>query len=195
MARERVAKQTRDCVVCFSSKAISKFPQSTPTAACTHPIQTCSECLAASIKSDLRDNIWTKDVICCPQCPAPLAYSDVEKFGDADTFSLYATRLANDACSELPNFIQCTAVDCMAGQIHDGGADHPIVTCFDCGRKSCFLHRVPWHDELTCTEYDERQKDPVNFRCKRQIEDEEMGDGISGEEKTRLDGDSSKTYG
>ena len=28
------------------------------------------------------------------------------------------------------------------------------MKCDACGQKSCFTHDVPWHSELTCTQYD-----------------------------------------
>jgi len=38
------------------------------------------------------------------------------------------------------------------------------MTCLQCGKQTCFQHRIPWHQDLTCGEYDALQADPDNFR-------------------------------
>jgi hypothetical protein len=57
-----------------------------------------------------------------------------------------------------PNFTHCLGAGCGSGQIHDGGNDQPIMTCNSCGTKTCFTHQLPWHTDLTCTEYDDQQR-------------------------------------
>jgi hypothetical protein len=34
-----------------------------------------------------------------------------------------------------------------------GGDDQPVVRCRECNAKSCFTHRIPWHEGLTCAQY------------------------------------------
>jgi hypothetical protein len=34
----------------------------------------------------------------------------------------------------------------------------PIVTCHACGLKQCFKHKAPWHEGLTCQQWDEKVK-------------------------------------
>lgn len=67
--------------------------------------------------------------------------------------------------SQADNFVWCTA-SCGSGQIHESGAQHPIVTCLHCSQRSCFQHGVPWHEGLTCREYDRLLDDPENFRSR-----------------------------
>jgi hypothetical protein len=57
-----------------------------------------------------------------------------------------------------PNFTHCLGGKCDSGQLHDGGNDQPIMTCNSCGAKTCFTHKLPWHTGLTCTEFDEQQR-------------------------------------
>lgn len=54
--------------------------------------------------------------------------------------------------------------NCDFGQLHDGGTSQPIIRCLNCGSRSCFRHSVPWHDRLTCEEYEEMLKDPDGFQ-------------------------------
>lgn len=44
----------------------------------------------------------------------------------------------------------------MSGQIHENEGEEPMVTCIECGFRSCYTHRIPWHNGLTCAEYDYR---------------------------------------
>lgn len=74
------------------------------------------------------------------------------------------------AMSQSDNFIWCTA-GCGSGQIHDSDARHPIVTCLHCGERSCFRHNVPWHEGLTCKEYDRLIADPENFKSRWENDD------------------------
>jgi hypothetical protein len=61
--------------------------------------------------------------------------------------------------SQAENFIWCTA-GCGSGQIHDSNNHHPIVTCLHCEKKSCFVHNVPWHEGVSCREYNRILEDP-----------------------------------
>ena len=54
--------------------------------------------------------------------------------------------------------------NCDFGQLHDGGTSQPIIRCLNCGSRSCFRHSVPWHDRLTCEEYEEMLQDPDGFQ-------------------------------
>jgi hypothetical protein len=75
--------------------------------------------------------------------------------------------------SEDPNFRWCLSVNCDHGQIHPRGGRYqfiaiknllinthcnldsvPIVQCSQCYKKSCFTHQLPWHEGLTCEEFD-----------------------------------------
>jgi hypothetical protein len=34
----------------------------------------------------------------------------------------------------------------------------PIFICENCGAKSCYFHKVAWHENQTCEQYDKREK-------------------------------------
>ena len=64
--------------------------------------------------------------------------------------------MTSEAMCSIPGFRRCLAPGCVSGQIHEGGAEEPIVTCNDCGSKSCFTHQTAWHAGETCEDFDER---------------------------------------
>lgn len=47
------------------------------------------------------------------------------------------------------------------------------MTCRLCAHRSCFHHKVAWHENLTCDEYDRLLADPANFRSRFDIANEE----------------------
>jgi hypothetical protein len=56
--------------------------------------------------------------------------------------------------------------------MHEGGEAQPIVRCSKCSARSCFPHLVPWHERLTCEEYDEMLRNPDGFQSALDREDE-----------------------
>jgi hypothetical protein len=57
--------------------------------------------------------------------------------------------------------------------MHEGGLDQPIVRCNACKFRSCFRHRGPWHEALTCEEFETIQQDRDNFKSAVQRTKEE----------------------
>ncbi|KAM7203977.1 hypothetical protein V8F33_001948 [Rhypophila sp. PSN 637] len=155
--------KTQECIVCTDELPVSSFPSASVTNQCTHAPSTCLSCLATSIRTDLNSKLWSE--IRCPECRATLSYDDVERFADKETNKRYQYLSARSAISASPNFIDCTA-GCEYGQVHDGGNAQPIVTCLLCQARSCFYHKSAWHENLSCEEFDEMQRDPINFRSR-----------------------------
>jgi hypothetical protein len=48
-------------------------------------------------------------------------------------------------------YFNCSDTDCLSGQIHDGKA---LFVCNLCGYRQCTAHKVPYHENQTCAEYD-----------------------------------------
>ena len=53
----------------------------------------------------------------------------------------------------------CLGPRCDSGQIHEGGEDQPIMTCNTCKFKTCFIHKMPWHPDQTCAEYEVEKRE------------------------------------
>ncbi|KAI0107421.1 hypothetical protein F4776DRAFT_668224 [Hypoxylon sp. NC0597] len=67
----------------------------------------------------------------------------------------------------MDNFIWCP-LGCGTGQVHYPGADQPLVYCPKDSRHFCFRHRIAWHYDYTCEEYDAFLADPQGFRSEDQ---------------------------
>ncbi|CAF1490007.1 unnamed protein product, partial [Rotaria sordida] len=55
----------------------------------------------------------------------------------------------------MERFIRC-AHGCGSGQIHSNS--DPKVICVPCGKSTCFHHKIPWHDGITCENYEQRAR-------------------------------------
>ncbi|KAI9048310.1 hypothetical protein LZ554_008104 [Drepanopeziza brunnea f. sp. 'monogermtubi'] len=159
------------CDVCFEDFSSETQPPAWITSACVHKPTICSRCLAAYIESELNSKI--AEQIYCPEsnCGAVLDHEDIKRLAaDAETFARYDTRLLRRALGADGDAVWCR--NCASGQIHEGGSTQPIVRCSNCGFRSCFRHGVPWHDRLTCEEYDAMLLNPDGFQAAIDRDDE-----------------------
>lgn len=56
------------------------------------------------------------------------------------------------------DYRHCFSPTCNAGQLHTGGADEPIFRCGACGHKHCVACEANWHEDETCTQYQDRRR-------------------------------------
>ncbi|KAI9769205.1 MAG: hypothetical protein M1840_004334 [Geoglossum simile] len=152
---ERYEKMLRmnedvECVVCAETLKGKEFPDCGITGTCTHEATTCNGCIAQHIRVQLDTRTWGQ--LSCPECPSPMTYPDVQRFATVETFQRYDALAMRDGIAIDAQFRWCPAPNCESGQIHNEGADAPIVTCISCGARSCFTHQRLWHEGLTCKE-------------------------------------------
>ncbi|EFX05666.1 ring finger protein [Grosmannia clavigera kw1407] len=143
------------CNLCWNEKEVKDFSDYLLTPACSRDCTTCRDCLSSSITADL-DNKGPRN-IACPTCDEPIPYENVLRHGDTRLKERYESALLRHSLQEDNAFIWCSWPGCDGGQIHVGGTDQPIVKCNNCGRSTCFIHRCPWHKDVTCDEYDKIQ--------------------------------------
>lgn len=142
-----------DCIVCLTAQPISVFPLA-PTSSCRHARKLCLPCIQQLLAHALSGSAWTDPR--CPECSSGFTAADVQRFGSPAQSAVFADRATRRFLQSLPEYRECIASGCGSSQLHDGGADRPIVTCRACGHKTCFNHRdTPWHVALSCEEYDE----------------------------------------
>ncbi|KAL4745677.1 hypothetical protein BDW72DRAFT_186260 [Aspergillus terricola var. indicus] len=171
--RTKTAKKTRKsgpksedepeaCIIClepFSANGL-KAPDKL-SIACQHTPSVCSICLSKSIKHDLVTKFW--DEIKCPQCQTLFIHEDIKRFADEETFNRYDRLSLRHALNADQNFIWC--LECDFGQLHEPGAEQPLVVCFNCSAESCFKHAIKWHDGFSCEEYDAVLWDPDSYKA------------------------------
>lgn len=88
------------------------------------------------------------------------------------------------AVGDAEDFVWCPT-GCGSGQLHETGREQPIVTCNNCDHRFCFVHGVAWHENFSCSEYDELQQDPENFRSRFEGGNERVGSRQRSEDRQR----------
>lgn len=135
------------------------------TTSCTHAPVCCADCVADYIAA----NVHKTDGIQCPSCPKTMKHADVQRLANSSDFAEHDRLVTRRVIQAMPNFRWCLTEGCTQGQLHEGGAAAPIVQCQACGAKSCFTHMCPWHEGLTCADYDRRISE--NAESERNIQE------------------------
>lgn len=146
---------TEMCQVCLTEFHQRHFPSYHLTIACNHEPRVCLECLGEYLQHSVSNTRW--NLIKCPLCPSLLSFADVQKHASAEVFERYDRLATLATLSDLPDFRFCLNPACNSGQLHtpnQGEELSNLMTCEDCGSRSCFTHQVPWHEGKTCAEFD-----------------------------------------
>lgn len=129
---------------------------------CQHPIDFCTTCLQTHLKSQLeqRGRGGSGQLLCMAvECRRKLDYHEIQLYAEPETFAQYDKYLYLDTLSRLPNFRWCLGPNCTNGQLYDDddGPLEPHYSCDECGFGMCFTHAMPWHQGLTCDQYDSQR--------------------------------------
>ncbi|KAF2097382.1 hypothetical protein NA57DRAFT_77639 [Rhizodiscina lignyota] len=159
--------EERTCAICSEELHPLEFPAKPPTSECTHKVNTCSHCLEKWVAADLEGRGWQH--VSCPECRRPFSHADMKRAANDDTFERYDKLSARAVVGDIQNFHWCVAAGCGSGQVHEGdeNGENPIFDCGQCGHRQCVKHKVAWHENETCDEYDyrisgNRQRDQEN---------------------------------
>ena len=148
----------RICSVCNEKKEWCAF-KNVNISGCQHEIRfVCNECLlqhvCIAIQQTFRDDIFCLE----ENCGVKFDYQSVKNIlslaNDKQLLERYDRGL-----EQMNGFIHCSNPACGVEQLNEGGQSNPIVICYRCHQKTCFIHRIQWHEGMTCEEYDE-QVDP-----------------------------------
>ena len=154
----------RTCSICYNEKQWYSF-EMVIIFSCKHEIRcVCDECLLQHVRIAIQQTF--RDDILCPEenCGLRFDYQSVGNIlsltNDKQLLDRYDRYVLHRKLEQMDEFIWCSNPSCGAGQLNEGGRLNPIVICYRCHQKTCFIHRVSWHEGMTCEEYDE-QADPV----------------------------------
>ncbi|KAI8631805.1 hypothetical protein F5Y19DRAFT_492755 [Xylariaceae sp. FL1651] len=171
-----------ECTACFETKPVSEFQLATLTPRCDHRATLCRECVTSSLESQTSNGLMKR--LSCPECLEILTYEEIQKFATPEIFKRYQKFTVDQLVSKIHNFIWCP-LGCGTGMVLDAGLKHTITLCLACNRQFCSRHRVPWHFEHTCDEYDLLLAEP-SFRSEAQAKaDREEAEALEEEELRR----------
>jgi hypothetical protein len=102
-------------------------------------------------------NTWNIGTdMCCLECSTVLSHDAIKRIlfnsGDIALYERYTQFDLDRSLEENPEFIWC-AHGCGSGQLNEGATMNNTVQCVNCHRLTCFIHKCPWHDGMTCEEY------------------------------------------
>ena len=158
-----IVKNWRTCSICYNEKLWYSF-EMVIIFSCKHEIRcVCDECLLQHVRIAIQQTF--RDDIFCPEenCGTKFDYQSVKNIlslaDDKQLLDRYDQYVLHRELEQMDEFIWCSNPSCGVGQLNEGGQSNPIVICYRCHQKTCFIHRIQWHEGMTCEEYDE-QVDP-----------------------------------
>ncbi|KAI4117580.1 MAG: hypothetical protein LQ345_002211 [Seirophora villosa] len=100
------------------------------------------------------DGKWHR--VACLACRAHVSKAQLRKLVWKEDFKRLDALAKLKSAESHPRYRSCLSSTCNSGQIHrpHSKPDPSIVVCKACGSRSCYRHRVPWHDGYTCKQYD-----------------------------------------
>ena len=90
------------------------------------------------------------------------------------TDNSYDKMLLDRMLSKDINFRWCLSPNCGNGQVYYMvDTSFPLIFCRECQFKMCFTHQKPWHEALTCEEFDRSiaEGDPGFTKTRKYITD------------------------
>ena len=156
-SKRKMEEMHPTCVVCFDETKFNYLDGQLSTQ-CQHVSRTvCDGCLFQHVQQ--RIQITFTDDIPCPEqnCNVIFDYHTVRNIlllgGDPHLIDRYDRYVVHRQLEQMEEFIWCANPRCHAGQLHDGGRSNPVVTCHNCHQKTCFQHKIQWHEGMNCEEY------------------------------------------
>ncbi|CAF1355530.1 unnamed protein product [Rotaria sordida] len=150
---------TRECDVCLLIKSEQDFSPAYSTR-CRHKFRhVCNLCTYMSIKVIL-DDIISGQVL-CPESKCLINFNSDEISQvlainkDHVLLEKYHSYLDRQFLDNLDDFYWC-AHGCDSGQIVERKSPQDLkITCITCAKDTCIFHRVKWHEDMTCDQYDQ----------------------------------------
>ncbi|CAF1310620.1 unnamed protein product [Adineta ricciae] len=166
---ENIPELTRECTICLSEQTIHEFHQYYSDE-CEHNERTiCDTCMYNYLKSLLEDLIDQNKMRCLePNCLAVIPVTSIRYIfmlrNNLQLFDRYDRQITHRYLEQNREFIWCAYNTCGSGQFHDMGvSSNPMMTCIKCSRHTCVYHRNQWHVGMTCQEYDQLKRSPIDY--------------------------------
>lgn len=143
------------CSICMETVHIGEV---FPIDGCTHTF--CISCVSQYIAAKVEENVLS---IGCPDPGCKTGVLHPEACRDMiplQLFQRWGAALCDSSLGELKFY--CPFKECSALLVDDPGHGEEVITnveCPHCCRMFCAQCKVPWHDGVTCTEFQRLGKD------------------------------------
>jgi hypothetical protein len=159
-----------DCSICADTLPAENFLN---LSGCEHGPDVCRTCFLAWLTERMDSTVWEKIEFPSSDCKNLVTHEDVKAHAPEDVFARYVFHRPSTISLVLTlyrfdnlsirNFLSvhldfryCMAEGCPSGQIHDDGVEANIFRCVACGFRVCTVHDVPFHENMTCADYETR---------------------------------------
>lgn len=152
------------CKICTETKTMK---EAFYISGCSHAY--CSDCVANYIVSKLENNIV--DISCpVPQCKGSLEAQFCRTILRVEVFEKWSKALCEALINASQKFF-CPFADCSSALLINDKTEAVINSeCSNCNRMFCAQCKVPWHDGIECSEFQnlnagEREKEDIMLMC------------------------------
>ncbi|CAG8958062.1 hypothetical protein HYFRA_00000406 [Hymenoscyphus fraxineus] len=182
------SEEELECGICYVNYPISDFAPEKITSTCAHDHhnRACLLCVKQSIASTLSQGALHR--LNCVWCPEIFSKEEVKKYGSEESYARYEylLLLAN------PSITMCLNPHCSSGQVHTD-TENPRMVCKECTFAICALHKIPWHENQTCAEFERsstaiQRLEEAEATAKLLASDESKICPSCGEGITKIDG-------
>ncbi|XVF87014.1 hypothetical protein PTKIN_Ptkin18bG0086400 [Pterospermum kingtungense] len=143
------------CEICVDRK---ERHQMFTISGCSHSY--CSDCISTCVKTRLEQNIT---IIMCPgeNCKSTLELDACRPVLPKVVISLWEDLLCEELLCATGGRLYCPFKDCSALLLNDNHGGEVIVDteCPECHRLFCAQCHVPWHDGISCEEFQKLNED------------------------------------
>ena len=143
-----------------------------------HCLEICRACIGESLAVYIANKPF--DRVGCLECGESWDVSTIQLYASPADFIRYGELGLKRLLQSTPEYRACLNENCNGGQVHRTGEAEPIVTCNHCGSKSCYTNRVPWHEGMSCEQYDMSQETDEETQARLAAEAIETRKGAPG---------------
>ena len=144
---------SKTCTFCVELKLLSDFPAGNELPpSCLHDLDVCRVCIRRSLSIQIANR--TVERVGCPHGDRAWDPRFVQTHATREDHATYDAILLNRLLEAMPEFRRCLRPGCSDGQIYVRQYGPSIVECTSCGFRTCFYHQTPWHEDVTCEEFD-----------------------------------------
>lgn len=149
--RKRICTECKirmtNCIICSIDKLPHDFPTpETRPSCCSEVPSLCLFCVEEYLSKTLpAEPLYT---VKCPQCHKSWDQEFIVLYSTPESYAHAEHRQIVNAIEDCPDFRRCR--NCGEGQLCPNGDAEPIITCWRCKAKSCFMHCEVWVVDKGC---------------------------------------------
>jgi hypothetical protein len=156
------SKKKVNCDTCDEEydAATAALWASTPLSqGCKHARMTCDDCVRNHIAAEITLKGAYRPITCPHRgCDEALDQAVIQTLATVPHFKTYERLQLQHGLESIAEFRWCAHAGCGNGWLVDEGDLYPLLRCRACNERTCYQHRVLWHEGLTCDQYEAQMR-------------------------------------